>query len=72
MNVTYAGFIGSVTGMNARQVAIGEMGGRGLGQWAGTPMALLLRMALEEAGDLDAAIAVFRTAPHLPVLLCDL
>ena len=29
MNVTYAGFIGSVTGMNAKQVSIGEMGGRG-------------------------------------------
>ena len=31
VNVTYAGFIGSVTGMNAQQVSIGEMGGRGLG-----------------------------------------
>ncbi len=64
VNVTYAGFVGSVTGMNARQVAIGEMGGRGLGQWAGMPMAFLLRMALEEAGDLDAAIAVFRDHPR--------
>ncbi len=51
--------------MNARQVAIGEMGGRGgLGQWAGMPMVFLLRMALEEAGDLDAAIAVFRDHPR--------
>src|SRR5436309_14512459 len=41
VNVTYAGFIGSVTGMNARQVSIGEMGGRGLGHWEGGPMAVL-------------------------------
>ncbi len=27
VNVTYAGFIGSVTGMNARLISIGEMGG---------------------------------------------
>jgi hypothetical protein len=50
--------------MNARQVSIGEMGGRGLGHWDGVPMALLVRIALEEAGDLDAAIAVFRDHPR--------
>ena len=64
MNVTYAGFIGSVTGMNAEQVSIGEMGGRGLGHWDGVPMAFLVRMALEEADDLDEAIAVFRDHPR--------
>ncbi len=63
-NVTYAGFIGSVTGMNAEKVSIGEMGGRGLGHWAGIPMAFLVRMALEEAHDLDEAIAVFRDHPR--------
>ena len=36
------------------------MGGRGLGQWLGTPMAWLMRRALEEAETLDQAIAVFR------------
>jgi len=64
VNVTYAGFIGSVTGMNSRQVSIGEMGGRGLGHWEGVPMSFLVRMALEEAGDLEAAIAVFRDHPR--------
>jgi isopenicillin-N N-acyltransferase like protein len=64
VNVTYAGFIGSVTGMNARRVSIGEMGGRGLGHWAGVPMSFLVRMALEEADDLDAAVAVFRDHPR--------
>src|SRR4051812_2182310 len=64
VNVTYAGFIGSVTGMNARQVSVGEMGGRGLGHWDGVPMALLVRMALEEATTLDEAVAVFRDHPR--------
>ncbi len=64
VNVTYAGFIGSVTGMNAERISIGEMGGRGLGHWDGVPMALLVRMALEEADSLDRAIAVFRDHPR--------
>jgi hypothetical protein len=64
VNVTYAGFVGSVTGMNARQVSIGEMGGRGLGHWEGVPMAFLVRMALEDADDLEGAIGVFRDHPR--------
>ena len=64
VNVTYSGFIGSVTGMNAKKVSIGEMGGAGQGHWDGVPMALLVRMALEEADDLDEAIAVFRDHPR--------
>lgn len=64
VNVTYAGFIGSVTGMNAERVSIGEMGGRGLGHWNGVPMALLVRMALEESHSLDEAVAIFRDHPR--------
>jgi isopenicillin-N N-acyltransferase-like protein len=63
-NVTYAGFIGSVTGMNAERVSIGEMGGRGLGHWNGVPMSFLFRMALEEARSLEEAVAVFRDHPR--------
>jgi isopenicillin-N N-acyltransferase-like protein len=63
-NVTYAGFIGSVTGMNARHIAVGEMGGGGLGHWAGVPMAFLVREVLERAEDLSSAIAVFRDSPR--------
>ena len=37
-NVGYAGFIGSVTGMNEKQLAFGEMGGGGEGDWDGMPM----------------------------------
>jgi hypothetical protein len=40
------------------------MGGRGLGHWDGVPMAFLIRMALEAAGALDTAIAVFRDHPR--------
>jgi hypothetical protein len=64
VNVTYAGFIGSVTGMNRGHISIGEMGGRGLGHWEGVPMAILVRMVLEEADSLDEAIAVFRDHPR--------
>ncbi|MBS0264379.1 MAG: peptidase C45 [Planctomycetes bacterium] len=64
VNVTYAGFIGSVTGMNAKSVSVGEMGGRGIGHWAGVPMAFLVREVLERGGDLDEAIAIFRDNPR--------
>jgi hypothetical protein len=64
VNVSYAGFIGCVTGMNAAHVSIGEMGGGGLGHWEGVPMAFLVREALETADDLDSAIAVFRDNPR--------
>ena len=50
--------------MNAEQVSIGEMGGRGLGHWQGVPMAYLVREVLESAGDLDAAVALFRDNPR--------
>jgi hypothetical protein len=61
-NVGYAGFIGSVSGMNAEKVAFGEMGGRGEGLWDGTPMAFLMRIGLERARTLDDAIRIFREA----------
>lgn len=64
VNVTYAGFVGSVTGMNAEKISIGEMGGKGLGRWDGVPMAFLMRMALEDAKSLDEAVAVFRDNPR--------
>ena len=64
VNVTYAGFIGSVTGMNASHVSIGEMGGGGLGHWQGVPMAFLVREVLETAPDLEAAIDVFKKNPR--------
>jgi len=64
VNVSYAGFIGSVTGMNTAGVSIGEMGGGGVGQWQGVPMSFLVRMVLEDARSLQEAVAVFTDHPR--------
>ncbi len=64
VNVSYAGFIGSVTGMNTAGISIGEMGGGGVGQWNGVPMSLLVRMVLEDARTLSEAVAVFTDHPR--------
>jgi hypothetical protein len=55
VNVGYAGFIGTVTAMNEKQVAIGEMGGRGEGHWDGKARAQLLRELMERADTIDEA-----------------
>lgn len=64
MNVGYAGLIGSVTGMNDAQICLGEMGGRGEGQWDGVPMAVLMRRALEECDSLDQVKALWQNSPR--------
>ncbi len=63
-NVGYAGFIGSVSGMNARAISLGEMGGRGEGRWDGVPMATLMRRALEECDTLDEVMQLWRSSPR--------
>ncbi len=63
-NVGYAAFTGSVSGMNARSISLGEMGGRGEGQWDGVPMATLMRRALEECSTLDQVIKLWATNPR--------
>lgn len=64
VNVSYAGFIGSVTAMNAKHISVGEMGGRGEGQWDGKPMAQLIREVMEKASTLDEAVAIMRRGPR--------
>lgn len=64
VNISYSGFIGSVTGMNARHISIGEMGGGGIGNWQGVPMAQLMREVIETTDTLDEAIAVFKDNPR--------
>lgn len=64
VNVTYAGFIGCITGMNAEQIALGEIGGRGYGQWNGLPMAFLLRIILENARTLDQVKDLLSQTPR--------
>lgn len=60
LNASFAGIIGSVTGINDQQIAVGEKGGGGEGNWTGVPMTFLMRMALEEADDLEQAVSIFR------------
>ncbi len=62
IDVGFAGMIGSVTAMNAAQVAIGEMGGGGKGKWDGTPMTYLMRQVMETCDSVDAGVAVFANA----------
>lgn len=63
-NVSYAGFIGSVTGMNKAKIAIGEIGGGGYGDWNGIPMAFLIRDVLERARTLEDASTILTTSPR--------
>ncbi len=64
VNVGYAGFIGSVSGMNAKGISLGEMGGRGEGQWDGVPMATLMRRALEECDTLAEVKTLWTDSPR--------
>jgi len=70
VNISYAGFVGSVTAMNAKQISIGEMGGRGEGNWDGKPMAQLIREVMEKASTLDEAIAIMRRASRTCEYYC--
>ncbi len=64
VNVGFAGFIGSVTGMNEKQVSFGEMGGKGEGDWDGMPMAFLMRDGMERAKTLSEAVNIFKETPR--------
>lgn len=64
VNIGYAGFIGSVTAMNEKHVAIGEMGGAGQGRWDGKPMAELVREVMENANTLEQAVEIMRRGPR--------
>ncbi|MGD0091227.1 MAG: C45 family peptidase [Planctomycetota bacterium] len=61
-NVGYCGFVGSVTAMNDKGLAIGEMGGAGQGDWDGTPMSYLVRDIAERAAGVNEAIELFQKA----------
>ena len=64
VNISYAGFVGSVTAMNEKHVAIGEIGGRGEGQWDGKPMAQLVREVMEKADTVEEAVEIMRRGPR--------
>ena len=63
-NIGYAGFTGSVSGMNAAKISLGEMGGKGEGQWEGVPMSTLMRRAMEECDSLDEVKTLWSTSPR--------
>ncbi len=62
MSLGYAGFLGTVTAMNAKGLAIGEMGGGGEGSWDGMPMTFLMREVAEKAETVEQALAIMRNA----------
>jgi hypothetical protein len=64
VNISYAGFVGSVTAMNDKHISVGEMGGGGYGKWDGKPMAQLVRDVMEKAGTLDEAVEIMRKGPR--------
>jgi hypothetical protein len=64
MSLSYAGFVGTVTAMNERGLAIGEMGGGGVGDWDGVPMSFLLRDIMERASTVDEALKILRETPR--------
>ncbi len=64
LSVSYAGFIGTVTAMNEKGLAIGEMGGRGEGDWDGMPMSFLLREVMERANNVEEALEILQNTPR--------
>jgi len=64
MSLGYAGFIGTVTAMNEKGLAVGEMGGGGVGDWDGVPMSFLLRDVMERAATVEEALEIIRTTPR--------
>ncbi len=61
----WAGFLGSVTGMNVAGISIGEMGSASRDEeFTGLPMIFMVRRALRQARTLEAALEVFRRGPR--------
>jgi hypothetical protein len=64
VNITWAGFIGSVGGMNNQKICVGEMGSKSNDEsYSGVPMIFRLRKVLDEAATLDEALEILRQAP---------
>lgn len=52
-SLSYAGFIGVISGMNQAKISVGELGDRGYGQYHGMPMPLILKKVCEETTSLE-------------------
>jgi predicted choloylglycine hydrolase len=60
-NVAWAGFIGSITGMNAKGVSIGEMGSSSKNEtFEGIPMIFMVREILHGADGVESAVEITR------------
>ena len=64
VNVGYAGFCGTVTAMNEKGLAIGQMGGRGEGYVDGMPMSMMLREIAERFETAADALAWMKGVPR--------
>lgn len=61
---SYAGLVGTVTAMNDKHLAMGEIGGRGEGDWDGMPMTFLMRDVMERADSVERAIEIIKQTPR--------
>lgn len=64
VNIGYAGLIGSVTAMNDKRLAIGEMAGTHPREWEGKPMAELVREVMERASTIEEALEIMKKTPR--------
>ena len=65
MMLAYAGAIGSVSGMNAKQITIGEMTVSSPEEtFDGIPLQIIMRMICEKASTLDEAVAIMEKGPR--------
>ena len=68
LSIGFAGLNGTVTAMNEKGLAMGEMGGRGgVGEWDGLPMTYLMRRIMEECDTVAEAKRLIASTP----LTCD-
>lgn len=64
ISVSYAGFVGCVTGMNEQKISLGEVGGLGYPHLKGMPMAFLMKQILEKASSLQDAKELIEHTPR--------
>lgn len=61
----WLGFVGVISGINDQGISVGEIGAETVDEdLKGIPMPFLLRLVLEEAGDLEKAVALVQGSPR--------
>lgn len=65
VNIGWLGFIGVISGINARGISVGEIGSETVDvTLKGVPMPFLLRQVLEESDDLEEAVRLVKESPR--------